>query len=159
MERYTREHKQDKGEDFIAVDKKRTITHDATIASINIFSRYLLNKNLKNESFITWDTNNRGAYGKFAILLTLNTFKDKILLDLIQKRNPDIEVNTSKLREGANEQELLVLDYVDILCGAENEDRALREEEMKALLDIEQKLGQTQDKILGAFHTIYMKRY
>lgn len=159
MERYAIEHEGDKGEDFQMIDKKRSATHDGMIASANIFSRYILNQGLKEESFITWSPENRGAYGRFAILLTLNIFKDTILLDLVRKKSPKGEIDTNKLRASANEQELLVLDYVDILCGAENNDRPLLETEKAKLIEIEDKLNQTSDKILGAFHTIYMKRY
>lgn len=159
MERYALEHPGEKGEDFESVDKKRSNTHDAMISSANIFSRYILKNNLKKDSFISWDTANRGAYGKFAILLTLNIFKDKILIDLVKKKSPDGQIDTAKLRQGANEQEILVLDYVDILCEAENANRPLEEIELEKLSNIEESLGQTPDKILGAFHTIYMKRY
>lgn len=160
MERYVREHEGDKGEDFQTVDSKRSITHDSMIDSANIFSRYLLKNNLIPESFVTWDTSNRGAYGKFAILLTLNIFKDKILIDLVKKRTPTGEVNIQALRDSTSDkQELLVLDYVDILCSAENEDRSLSESEKKKLSNIEKELKQTPDKILGAFHVIYMSRY
>jgi hypothetical protein len=129
------------------------------IASANIFSRYMLQNGLLDKSFITWDTENRGAYGKFAILTTLNIFKDKILVDIVRKKTPEGVIDTKKLRESATEQELLVLDYVDILCAAENEDRSLNENEQEKISNIESELGQTSDKILGAFHGIYMKRY
>jgi hypothetical protein len=159
MERYTREHEGDKGEDFQEVEKRRSSTHNAMIASANIFSRYMLQNGLLDKSFITWDTENRGAYGKFAILTTLNIFKDKILVDIVRKKTPEGVIDTKKLRESATEQELLVLDYVDILCAAENEDRSLNENEQEKISNIESELGQTSDKILGAFHGIYMKRY
>jgi hypothetical protein len=159
MERYVREHPGDQDEGLEMTSKKRSVTHGSMISSVNIFSRYLLKQGIKTESFIKWDSENRGAYGRFAILLTLNAFKDNILVDLVRKTFPDGDVNTSALRESANEQELLVLDYVDILCAAEKEDRVLTEEEKDKLIDIERTLSQTADKILGAFHTIYMKRY
>jgi hypothetical protein len=158
MERYAREHPAERGDDREAVDRKRSATHDATIASIDIFCRYI-GKNLYEPSFITWDTSNRGAYGKFAILLSLNLFKEKIILDLVKEKVHREEIDIQKLKESAVGQELLVLDYVDILCTAEKEDRTVAENEAKKLKEIEDKLNQTADKILGAFHQIYIKRY
>lgn len=158
MERYVREHPAELDEDREAVDKKRTITHNATIDSINIFTRYI-GKTFGKESFIKWDTANRGAYGKFAILLALNLFKEKIIVDLIKEKTAGEDIDIAKLKLSATGQELLVLDYVDILCAAEKEDRALAEEEESKLKEIETELNQTADSILGAFHQIYIKRY
>ncbi len=158
MERFTREHEGVRDEDFDTVNNKRKTTHDAMIGSVNIFSRYILKNQLTDKPFITWDPSNRSGYGRFALLLILNIFKEKILLDLAIKKSGG-EINIDALRVSANEQELLVLDYVDILCKAEKEDRPLSEEEKNTLVNIEEKLGQTSDKILGAFHEIYMRRY
>lgn len=158
MERFTRENEGIRDEDFDTITNKRKATHDAMIASINIFSRYILNNKLTEESFVTWDSSSRVGYGRFALLLTLNIFKEKILLDLVKKKSTD-EINIEDLRQSADDQELLVIDYVDILCKAEKEDRELTEDEKDTLQKIEKTLNQTSDKILGAFHEIYIRRY
>ncbi len=158
MERYVREHKGERDEDREEVDNKRTITHNATMDSINIFSRYIVRK-LNESSIVTWDSGNRGAYGRFAILLTLNTFKEKIILDVMRKKTSAGELDISRLREKATPTDLLVLDYVDILCTVEKEHRTLNESEQKKLIEIELKLNQTSEKILEAFYKIYTSRY
>jgi hypothetical protein len=158
MERFTLEHEGIRDEDFDTVSNKRKATHDAMIGSVNIFSRYVLKNKLIEEPFITWDPSNRSGYGRFALLLILNMFKEKMIVDLVVKKSQG-DINIDALRVSADKQELLVLDYVDILCGAENEDRPLLKKEEERLLEIENNLGQTPDKILGAFHEIYMRRY
>ncbi|MES2623398.1 MAG: hypothetical protein V4576_03245 [Patescibacteria group bacterium] len=158
MERHAREQPHSDIEDSEAISNKRKITHNATVDRINIFARYF-SKKFGKRSFVTWDGNDRFRYGIFAINLTLNLFKNKILVDLIKEKNASAEIDTSSLRESATAQELLVLDYVDILCIAEKEDRPLLDEEKSKLSQIEAELNQTADKILGAFHQIYIRRY
>ena len=89
----------------------------------------------------------------------MNLFKEKIIVDLIKEKTAGEDIDIAKLKLSATGQELLVLDYVDILCAAEKEDRALAEEEESKLKEIETELNQTADSILGAFHQIYIKRY
>ena len=58
-------------QDIEEVDRKRSLIHNSTIDSINIFSR-ALHEEGKDNSWVGNFSGIRAAYGKFAILITLS---------------------------------------------------------------------------------------
>lgn len=160
-------------EDRAKVDEIRSRTHDAVIADINIFSRTLQAKGLSID-WLKWQSENRPAYGNFAITLTLNRFKDIIqsyrdlIVEKVAKKIGSGEMDLSTLKQDATQAELEVIKYVEILIEIlkeedEKEDATVVPPEtipeMDALKEIETKLRRSSTEILSAFHRIYSKRY
>jgi hypothetical protein len=168
MERYVREHKGEYDEEREGVDQARTRAHDAMIASVNIFARVLKTKS-KEVAWLKWEENNRGGYGNFAILLTLNRFKnDLIARKLLQKieKIEKTDIDFKSLKEGANDIEIKIINYVEILSErlraevSDNQNTINNEPVVSAKLkEIEDELQQDEESILGAFHQIYLRRY
>jgi hypothetical protein len=154
MERFARESKNTSEEDFMEADKKRSITHNSMIASLNIMIRYIQEQKLDiNIGWFTWQKENRAAYGKFAILLTLNIFKEDIILQKIE------EMDINEITKDLNEIELMVIDYVLVLSKIHEEHRNPNQEELEKLNNISSELNKNSENILTAFYEIYKKRY
>lgn len=154
MEKHAREDKETSREDFIESDKKRSVTHDSMILAVNILLRYINKNELDIDTrWFAWNTDNRAAYGKFAILLTLNLFKKEFILHKVE------EIDLEDIKKTLNEVEVMILDYVLILSKIHNEDRDPTNEEFKQLDDISIELGKNTEEILSAFYEIYKKRY
>lgn len=57
MEKHAREDKQTSSEDFAESDKKRSITHDSMILSVNIMLRYINKNDLDIDTkWFAWNT-------------------------------------------------------------------------------------------------------
>lgn len=154
MEKYAREDKETSREDFTEADKKRSITHDSMILSINIMMRYINKNELDIDTrWFAWNADNRAAYGKFAILLTINLFKEEFILHKVE------EIDLENIKKSLNEVEIMILDYVLILSKIHNEDRDPTDEEFKKLDIISIELGKNTEDILSAFYEIYKRRY
>jgi hypothetical protein len=154
MERHAREDKETSREDFVESDKKRSITHDSMILAVNIMIRYINENDLDIDTkWFAWNTENRAAYGKFAILLTLNLFKEEFILHKVE------EIDFEDIKKTLNEVEIMVLNYVLILSKIHNEDRDPSAEEFKQLDKISIDLEKNTEDILSAFYEIYKKRY
>jgi hypothetical protein len=165
------EHLQRSGTEFFSAaataDHKRTETHDATIAAINAYREILDHKGwLNNEGekleIIPKGDAARGRFGKFALLLTLNRFKDQITL--VKKFSREgAAIDYDKLKKFTKtEQELLVIEYVQTVSHIyEQEDLTTPPEaELEAKLhEIEDKLGLDEETIFHNFITIYEKGY
>lgn len=150
-----------------ASDKARTRAHNAVIDNINIFARTLRSKGLEVK-WLKWSTEERVAYKKFAVSLTLNRFKDDIL-DYRKKINEDVlekvknhEIDIDELKLKAKQSQLVIIEYVEILIkidkskeGQEDNDTSLLH---KRLNEIETKLHKKGEEILSAFYRISMKR-
>lgn len=154
MEKFAREDKNNSEEDFIEADQKRSATHNSMIAALNIMARYIKTKELGLDlEWFNWQTENRAAYGKFAILLTLNVFKEDIILHKIE------EMNIDEIKKELNEVELMIIDYVLILSKIHEDHREPAESELEKLNKISTELGKDYENILSAFYEIYKKRY
>lgn len=159
-------------EDRERLDQVRTRAHNAVIDNINIFAR-TLRANKVEVNWFTWSTDNRVAYKKFAVALTLNRFKDSIIKyrkEIVSEINEKIkrhEINIGDLKMNANEAQLVVINYVEILINvnrnSENKDEKQRLGEVdmnsnEMLTDIERRLMKSKDEILSAFYRISLKR-
>jgi hypothetical protein len=154
MEKHAREDKETSQEDFVESDKKRSVTHDSMILAVNVMLRYINKNELDIDTkWFAWNTNNRAAYGKFAILLTLNLFKEEFILHKIE------EIDLVDIKKTLNAVEIMILNYVLILSKIHNEDRDTADEEFKQLDNISIELGKNTEDILSAFYEIYKKRY
>ena len=154
MEKHAREDKETSRDDFVESDKKRSITHDSMILAVNVILRYI-NKNELNidTKWFTWNTDNRAAYGKFAILLTLNLFKQDFILNKVE------EIDLDTIKNTLSEAEIMILDYVLILSKINNEDRDPTNEETEQLDNISVGLHKNTEDVLSAFYEIYKNRY
>ncbi len=154
MEKFAREDKNNSEEDFLEADQKRSATHNSMIAALNIMARYIETKELDLDlEWFNWQTENRAAYGKFAILLTLNVFKQDIILHKIE------EMDIDEIKKDLDEVELMVIDYVLILSKIYEDRREPVESELEKLNKISAELGKDSENILSAFYEIYKKRY
>lgn len=154
MEKFAREDKNTSEEDFVEADKKRSATHDSMISSLNIMMRYIENNNLEiDTSWFNWQKENRAAYGKFAIILTLNVFKEDIILHKIE------EMDINQIKKELNEVELMIIDYVLILSKIHEDHRDASDDEVEKLNKISTDLGKSSEDILSGFYEIYKKRY
>ncbi len=154
MEKFSREDKNTSEEDFMEADKKRSVTHDAMISTLNIMIRYVNTKNLDLDlKWFNWQKENRAAYGRFAILLTLNVFKEDIILHKVE------EIDIDEIKKELNEVELMIIEYVLILSKIHEDDRQPEDDELDKLNKISSELGKNSDDILAAFYEIYKKRY
>lgn len=154
MEKFAREDKNTSEEDFMEADQKRSATHNSMIAALNIMTRYVETKDLGLDlSWFDWQKENRAAYGRFAILLTLNVFKEDIILHKIE------EIDINKIKKELNEVELMIIDYVLILSKIHEDHRNPNNEELEKLNKISTELGKNSEDILAAFYEIYKKRY
>jgi hypothetical protein len=154
MEKVSRQETETSEEDFIVADQKRTITHNTMISSLNIMTRYIEQKELDLDlSWFNWQKENRAAYGRFAILLTLNVFKEDIILRKVE------EIDINEIKKDLNEVELMIIDYVIILSKVHEDHRDPDETELEKLNNISTELGKNTDDILSAFYEIYKKRY
>ncbi len=169
MERYVREHVGQYDEDREAVDQSRSRAHDAMISSVDIFARVLRSKK-QDTSWLKWDHDNRGRYGNFAILLTLNRFKEDLIARKLVENMETLQGNGldfNEIKIGASAAEMKIIRYVEVLSSMlEAEDLAGSEPEQNAsqpsvseLKIIETELGKDGSAILGAFHQIYLRRY
>ena len=150
-----------------ALDKTRTRAHNAVIDNINIFARTLRSKGFEVK-WLKWSTEERVAYKKFAVSLTLNRFKSDIL-DYRKKINEDVlekvknhEIDIDELKLKAKQSQFVIIEYVEILIkldknkeGQEDDDTSLL---YKKLNEIEAKLHKKGEEILSAFYRISMKR-
>ena len=154
MEKLSRENTNTSDEDFIESDKKRTVTHNSMITSLNVMARYIeTNTQDLDLSWFNWQKDNRAAYGRFAILLTLNVFKEEIILHKVE------EIDISEIKKDLNEIELMIIDYVIILSKIHENHREADSEELEKLNTISTELGKNTDDILAGFYEIYKKRY
>ncbi len=173
MEKHVREHPTEYDEDREMVDRKRTITHNATISAINIFAR-TMHKNGHQTNWLKWDSSNRAGYGNFAILVTLNRFRDNLLIQTfihtVEQSGGQIDYDL--LKQGASAVELKIIEYVEILAKelesdvAEGSEQRSEEKEVEhinnhsgQLSAISSQLGKSEVDILAAFHEMYLKRY
>lgn len=154
MEKFAREDKNTSEEDFMEADKKRSATHNSMITALNIMVRYIETKELELDlDWFNWQTENRAAYGKFAILLTLNVFKEDIILHKIE------EMDIDQIKKELSEVELMIIDYVLVLSKIHDDHRDPEESELEKLNKISTELGKDSENILSAFYEIYKKRY
>lgn len=142
-------------------DIKRTETHEETMAAIIAYTSALEQFKLNNPEepeIIPHKNQSRVHFGKFAILLTLNRFKDQITL-IKNIREHGQEIDYAKLRSlTKTEAELLTIEYVETLSQMLNEDD-VSEEKSKVLHEIEDKLHQDENHILQAFVELYERSY
>jgi hypothetical protein len=154
MEKYVRENKGDYNNERNELDNRRSKTHDTMISCVDILVRYIENKNIDLDlKWFTWPRNNRAGYGKFAILLTLNIFKEEIILH--KAENIDIEA----VQKDLNATELLIINYVLTLSKIHNEKRVATEDEEIKLNSTSAQLDKGPEEILSGFYQIYKKRY
>jgi hypothetical protein len=154
MEKFAREDKNTSDDDFVESDQKRGVTHDSMISAVNILIRYIEKNNIDIDTkWFNWNKENRAAYGKFAILLTLNVFKEDIILHKIE------EIDIEEIKKDLDEVELMVIDYVLILSKIHENHREPDENELEKLKKISTELGKGSEDILSAFYEIYKKRY
>lgn len=165
MEKYAREHVGKFDDERDELDQKRSRKHDATIVAINAFARTLTKKQIE-VNWLKWGGQDRASYGNFAILTTLNRFKNEIILKKVIERH-DVSIDFEKLRQNAEGAELLVIKYVETLTDILKEDTLSEDEldeqkpdrRLSELESIREDLGAPEEKILGAFHQMYLKRY
>lgn len=154
MEKYARENKGGYDDDRNELDQKRGRTHDAMISCTDILVRYIENKGIELDlKWFTWPKDNRAGYGRFAILLTLNIFKEEIILHKAE------EIDIEKAKKDLNETELMIINYILTLSTIHKEKRTPSEEEYKKMDSISQELDKTPDDLLSGFYQIYKKRY
>lgn len=154
MEKFARENKNTSDEDFMEADQKRSRTHDSMISALNIMMRYVENNDINIDTrWFNWNKDNRAAYGRFAILLTLNIFKEDIILRKIE------EIDIEDIKKDLNEIELMIIDYVLILSKIHEDHRDPKPEELEKLNNISMTLGKNSEEILNGFYEIYKKRY
>lgn len=142
-------------------DAKRTETHEGTMMAIVAYTNALEEFGLDNPDepeTIPNKNQSRVHFGKFAILLTLNRFKDQIQLFKNIKEHTG-EIDYSKLKSLIHtEIELLTIEYVETLSEIlDSEDKS--EEKENILREIEEKLHQDESHILQAFIELYEKSY
>jgi hypothetical protein len=150
-----------------ALDQVRTRAHNAVIDNINIFARTLRSKGLEVK-WLKWSTEERVAYKKFAVSLTLNRFKNDIL-DYRKKINEDVlekvknhEIDIDELKLKAKQNQLIIIEYVEILIKIDKNKEQQGDDDAsllyKKLNEIELKLHKKGEEILSAFYRISMKR-
>jgi hypothetical protein len=170
LERFALENPGVRDEERMLIDETRTRTHNATISDINIFARTLRHRG-HDVNWLKWQPENRGAYGSFAIKLTLNRFRN----DIIGFRD-QVYINTLEALEkgkidtaglgSLNATEIKVVQYVELLIELMRESESDTDTHIKFMRTKAQELGQirsslnrTEEEILGAFHRIYTRRY
>lgn len=167
LEKYSLEHVGGFDEERAEIDRKRSLKHDATISSINVFLRMCQRNNL-DTSWFTWKSADRGKYGRFAVLLTLNRFRNEITYfkttEYIEEVRESIpsdqnDIDYEKLKLGKTEIEIMIINYTQILSKILSEDRECTESESQELNDISQRLQKDEEAILGAFLEIYKRGY
>lgn len=168
-------------EERAEIDNKRTVAHNATISSIDIFARTLQQQGHKT-TWKTWQPHDRWGYGKFAINVTLNRFKESIekyrerIVAVIAEKIVSSDLDLDKLRtKDINSVENLVIRYVEVLAGLlKNKgpkdtlsdvlrDQIQHPEQLtqhnEELQRIKSNLGKNDAEILSAFYRIYNRRY
>lgn len=146
--------------DVVTADAQRAATHARNAQDIRRYFDALEEKRISpsnDAEVIPSKTAVRAHYGKFAVLLTLNRFKDQItFMNQIIERSHD--VNYEQLRQlTQNEAELFTIEYVEILS-AIIDDKISTDQEAR-LHEIEDKLQQDENHILQAFANIYDRTY
>lgn len=167
LEKYSLEHAGEFDEERTEIDRKRSLKHDSTIDSINIFLR-MCQKNDLDTSWFTWKSADRGKYGKFAILLTLNRFRNEITyfktteyIEKVRESLPSdqLDIDYERLKLGKTEIEIMIINYTQILSKVLYDDRECTESESQELNEISQRLQKDEQAILGAFLEIYKRGY
>jgi len=127
------------------------------ITSINVFNRYIVTNKYHN-GFVTWDPSNRVAYGNFAIIHIMNILRDQILLEKM-KMIDVVDIDFEKLKSISAEDDLLVIEFVDIISNALKDDREMTDDEKTRMETISKELKMTEEFILECFHQIYINSY
>jgi hypothetical protein len=144
-----------------AADAIRTATHEGTMLAVISYREALEAKGLADPDEpeqIPTRGQSRNFFGKFALLLTLNRFKDQIqLISQIREKSQDVDYEKLKTMT-ENEAELLVIGYVEILSTLlDNDDMDPAEVEAKEakLQEIESELQKDESSILNDFVKIH----
>lgn len=148
-------------------DRQRTIAHNEMIVSVDAYYNWLIGQ--KNKQYNTdwkywpeYSEENKGRtrviYGKFAIALTLNRFKDQLIeLKKIQTSSSDL----SEIKEihKHDKKILAIIKYIEILSKILEEDRQATLPEKQELKEIERSLKITEEQILILFRNLYTNEY
>ncbi len=165
------EHLRRSGKDFevetASADAQRAETHNKTIEAIMSYRNALDDKKLiKTDGakleLIPTSSQSRAAFGKFALLLTLNRFKEQITL--VKKFSREgIHIDYEKLKGMTqNEQDLLIIEYVQITSSIYEKDDIENPPAVEVedrLHTIEDTLGLDEGTIFQNFIRIYEKGY
>lgn len=146
-------------------DIKRSAMHGATVTAIIAYTDALEDRGFSNPDepeVIPHKNQSRAYFGKFAILLTLNRFKEQIqLISRVKEQGHDADYEKLK-KISRNESELMTIEYVEILSKILEEEEisseSLADKEM-ALHDIEDRLHKNESEILQEFLSIYERGY